>query len=53
MSYLQTIEAIKAGEIVGKAKAEALKDADLKVIANTGDVNSGVNNVLDLLSSKG
>lgn len=52
MDYLQTIEAIKAWENVGKAKAEALKDADLKVIANTWDISSGVNNIMDLLSSK-
>jgi flotillin len=32
---------------------DALKSADLKIIANSGDVNSGINKITDLLSSKG
>lgn len=52
-TYLVSVEAIKANQVVGVAQAEALKSADLKVIANTGEVTSGVSNIMDLFSSKG
>lgn len=53
MNYLQIVEAIRAGEKVGVAKAEALKNADLKVVSNSGSVSGGVDNVLDIFSGKG
>lgn len=53
MDYLQNIEAIKAGQVVGTAKAEALKEADLKILANSGNVDGGVNNLLDIFTGKG
>ncbi|MCB1783764.1 MAG: hypothetical protein KDI13_07175 [Alphaproteobacteria bacterium] len=52
-SYLVSIRAIEANQIVGTEQAQALKVADLKVIANAGDAVSGVNTVMDLFSSKG
>ncbi len=52
-TYLVKLETIKAGQVVGVAQAEALKVADIKVIANTGDVSSGISGLSDLFTSKG
>ncbi len=52
IEYLSTIRAIEAGEKVWMSKAEALKNADMKVIANSWDVNSWFNSILDIVSSK-
>jgi flotillin len=52
-NYLVRTRAIEKEQVVGVAQAEALKDADIKVIANTSDAVSGVNNVMDLFTSKG
>lgn len=51
--YLAAIEAIKAYLVVGAKQAEALQKAEVKVIANTGDPNTGMKSVMDLFSSKG
>ena len=51
--YLLGIENIGAYKIVGVEQAEALKVADIKIIANTGDPVEGVSNVMDLFSAKG
>lgn len=51
--YLVKIEAIKAELSVGIEKAKALSGSDVKIIANTGDVQTGINSFLDLFSSKG
>lgn len=51
--YLLGIKEIDKNQVVGVAQAEALKAADIKVIANTGDVVGGVSNVMDLFTSKG
>lgn len=51
--YLMAIEAIKTYLVVGGKQAEALKDADIKVIANAGKPIEGVNNVMDLFTSQG
>ncbi|MDP3725803.1 MAG: SPFH domain-containing protein [bacterium] len=51
--YLIAIEAIKAYLAVGSKQAEALKAAEIKVIANTGKPTDGVSNVMDLFSTKG
>lgn len=53
MQYLQNIEAIKASQNVGTANAEALKWADLKILANGGSVDKGMNSLLDVFSGKG
>jgi flotillin len=52
-NYLVTIEAVKAHIAVGTAQAEALKHADVKVIANTGTPVDGVRSAMDLFSTKG
>lgn len=51
--YLLTVEKIKATQEVGVAQAKALEKANVKVIANSGDVSSGINGLSDVLSSKG
>lgn len=56
-SYLIKIREIEALQTVDTVKAEslasALKDADLKILANSGDVQSGMSRLTDILSSKG
>jgi flotillin len=51
--YLVTVEQIKANQAVGTAQADALKAANIKVIANSGNVSNGINSITDILSSKG
>jgi len=51
--YLITIRQVEAQEAVGKEQAKALEQADVKIISNTGSPTSGLNNVMDLFSSKG
>jgi len=51
--YLVKIRNVEKDEVVGTAQAKALQDAGIKVIANTGNVNSGINSVMELFSSKG
>lgn len=51
--YLVTIRTVEKDQAVGVAQAAALTKADIKVIANTGDVSSGINSLKDLFSSKG
>lgn len=54
MSYLQNIEAIKATQAVWTAQAEALKDADIKIMANTGtNLGEGITSIGDMVSAKG
>lgn len=52
-TYLVSLEAIKAQQVVGVEQAKALTDADLKVIANAGDIPGGVTNLMDMFTSKG
>lgn len=51
--YLLGIEGLQVEQVVGVAKAEALKVSDLKVIANSGDVTTGVDKIMDIFSPKG
>lgn len=51
--YLLGIKEIDKNQVVGVAQAEALKAAEIKVIANAGDVVGGVSNVMELLTTKG
>ena len=51
--YLAMIKAVEAYMTVGSKQAEALQHADVKVISNTGSPTSGLNNVMELFSSKG
>jgi flotillin len=52
-NYLVTIRQVEAGQVVGVAQADALKDADIKIIANTGDASTGLNSVGEIFTSKG
>lgn len=51
--YLIGVKEIDKSQVVGVAQAEALKEAEIKVIVNSGTVAGGVQNVMDLLSSNG
>jgi flotillin len=51
--YLIEIRAVEAQEKIGVEQAKNLGRADIKVIANAGDVNTGVKSAMDLFSSKG
>lgn len=52
-AYLVQIEQIQASVVVGKEMAAALSHADLKIIANSGDVQSGINSFGEVFSGKG
>ncbi len=55
--YLIRVKTVDKEQVVEVAKAEAmakaLASADLKILANSGDVESGMNKFSDILSSKG
>ncbi len=51
--YLAIIEAVKGYIEVGGKQAEALENADVKVIANTGNPTDGMSGAMNLFSSKG
>ena len=46
------IRTVEAQEAIGVEQAKNLGKADIKVIANAGNVDSGVKNVMDLFSPK-
>ena len=52
-NYLVQIEALKVNKDIGIEYAKALTTADVKILANSGDVQSGMSGVKDILSSKG
>lgn len=51
--YLVTVEAVRAYTEVGKKQAEALQDADIKIISNAGKPLDGLGNVSDLFTTTG
>lgn len=51
--YLITIEQVKANQAVGIEQAKALSAADLKIIANAGNVEHGMKNLMDIFSAGG
>ncbi|MDR2445520.1 MAG: hypothetical protein LBD44_06265 [Spirochaetaceae bacterium] len=51
--YLITIEQIKANRDVGIEQAKNIGNAKIEILANAGNVESGLNRVVDLFSSKG
>lgn len=51
--YLQTIRQIEASQAVGIEMAGAMAKADLKVIANSGDPQTGVAKLGDLFTTQG
>lgn len=52
-NYLVSVRQIEAGQAVGSELAKAIGTADLKVIANSGDVQSGVASIGDLFTANG
>ena len=52
-TYLISIKQIEANQTVGIEQAKALASADLKVIANEGNVSNGISKISEVLSSKG
>lgn len=52
-TYLVDVRRVEATESIGKEMANAMKEADLKVIANGGDMHSGIGNIMDIFSTKG
>ncbi len=52
-NYLLGIRNIEATQAVGVAQAEALKNADIKVISNAGTPAKGLSTVMDLFSAGG
>ena len=51
--YLIDVRKIEAGENVGKEMAGAMKAADLKIIANSGDVQGGIAKLGDIFTPAG
>lgn len=55
--YLIRVKTVEKDQLVEIARAEsfakALEKADLKILANSGDVQSGLNKFTDILSAKG
>jgi flotillin len=51
--YLIKVRTVEKDQAVGIEQAQALKAANIKVIANTGDVTTGINKVTDLFTSQG
>lgn len=49
-TYLIEVRRVEATEAVGKEMAGAIKDADLKIIANGGDVQSGMAGLTSVFS---
>lgn len=52
-TYLIEVRRVEATEAVGKEMAAAIKDADLKIIANGGDVQSGMAGLTSVFSPAG
>jgi len=51
--YLIEVRRVEATEVVGKEMATAMSKADLKVIANSGNVQNGMGGLADVFTSAG
>ena len=51
--YLVTLRQVEAHQAIGVAQAKSLEQADVKVIANAGDVQQGMTGIGDLFSARG
>lgn len=51
--YLVTIRQVEANQAVGIEMAKSIGNADLKVIANGGDIGTGMTKLTDMLTSAG
>ena len=52
-AYLIEVRKVEATEAVGKEMAQAMREADLKVIANSGSVQNGVASLGDIFTPAG
>ena len=52
-TYLISIRQIEANQAIGMEQAKALANANLKIIANGGDISTGIQKVGDIFSSAG
>lgn len=52
-TYLIEVRKVEASEAVGKEMAQAMRQADLKVIANSGSVQNGVASLGDIFTPAG
>lgn len=56
-NYMIENKKVEVSQVIGVAQAEsignALSAAELKLLVNSGDIHSGVNNILDLFTAKG
>jgi flotillin len=50
---LITIEQIKAGRDVGIEQAKNIGNAKIEILANAGNIESGLNKITDVFTSKG
>lgn len=51
--YLVTIRQVEAGQVVGVEMAKAMQHAEMKVIANGGDVQQGIGKLGDMFTPAG
>ena len=51
--YLIKVRVVEKDQAVGVEQARALEKSDLKVIVNSGDVQTGVNGIMDIFTPKG
>jgi len=52
-TYLVRLEEVRAGQVVGVEMAQAIKAAEIKVIANSGDMQGGVASIGDMFTPAG
>lgn len=52
-NYLLSNRKIEADQVIGEKQAEALAQADLKIIANSSEVSGGIKKLTEVFSSKG
>ena len=52
-TYLVSIRQIEANQAIGIEQAKAISTADLKIIANGGNVENGVGKIGEIISTKG
>lgn len=52
-TYLISIRQIEANQAIGIEQAKAISSADLKIIANGGNVENGISKIGEIISTKG
>lgn len=51
--YLITVKQIEAGQTIGIEMAKGIQGADVKIISNAGDLQSGVSKIGDMFTTSG